>query len=81
MDMKRAAAYSCLSVRTLHGYLRHTVYPLPARLVGRKWLIHRVDLDAWLRRFPAAGEDIEQIVDEIMAEMPASRRGKNEEQQ
>jgi hypothetical protein len=79
MDLKRAAAYSCLSVRTLRSYLRHAVYPLPARLVGRKWLIHRAALDAWLRRFPAADEDIDQIVDEIIEEIRRPVRSRTKE--
>ena len=79
MDLKHAAKYSCLSVRTLRSYLRHAVHPLPARLVGRKWLIHRAALDAWLRRFPAADEDINQIVGEIIEEIRKPARSRNKE--
>jgi hypothetical protein len=59
-------AYVDLSERTLRSYLGHPTHPLPARLVGGKWLVARSDLEAWLRSFPKAGEQLDKIVDEIL---------------
>ena len=44
--------YVDLSERKLREFLGHPTHPLPARLVGGKWLVARSDLDAW----PGAGE-------------------------
>jgi hypothetical protein len=68
-DLRRGAAYACLSVRTLRRYIGDPVHPLPVRLVGGKWLVRQHDLDAWLQGFPGPGEEIDRVVDEVMAEL------------
>jgi hypothetical protein len=65
--------YVDLSERTLRSFLHHPTHPLPARRVSGKWLVSRQDLDTWLKSFPRAGEDADQIVKEVMTEL---QRGK-----
>jgi hypothetical protein len=69
LDLKHAAEYLCLSVRTLRSYIGHDQHPLPCRLVGNKWLMHQQDLDQWVHNFPGAGEDVARVVDEVIAEL------------
>ena len=69
LDLKRAAEYTSLSVRTLRGYIGDLHHPLPVRIVGGKWLIHPSDLDQWIKSFPAGREDIDQLVDELVSEV------------
>jgi hypothetical protein len=61
--------YADLSERKLREFLSHPTHPLPARFVGGKWLIARDDFDAWVRSFPRAGEDVDQIVKEVLDEI------------
>jgi hypothetical protein len=69
LDLKRAAEYSCLSVRKLRAYLGHPTRPLPAHLVGGKWLVRCEDLDGWLQGFPCAGEQADRLVDGLVKEL------------
>ena len=69
LDLKRAAEYCSLSIRTLRRYIGDPHHPLPVRIVGGKWLTHPTDLDAWIKSFPAGREDIDQMVNEIMADV------------
>lgn len=64
-----AREYADLSERTLRAYLGHDKHPLPAHMVGGKWLVHRDDFDAWVHTFPRSSVDVDHIVDEVMAEM------------
>ena len=64
-----AAVYSGVSVGLLRRYLGHEAHPLPAHRVGGKWLVSRDDLDAWVRGFPRAGEDIEVAVRELLDDL------------
>ena len=73
LDLRRAAKYGCLGVRTLQNYLKDPIRPLPARRVGGRWLIHQDDLDAWLRSFPRAGEDLDKLVNEVMEEFKGAQ--------
>lgn len=61
--------YADISERKLREFLGHPIHPLPARLVGGKWLVSRSDLDTWLRSFPRAGENIDRLVDEVIADL------------
>ena len=69
LDLKHAAEYCCLSVRTLRTYIGHHRYPLPVRRVGGKWLISCEELDRWVQQFPKAGEHIDRVVEEVLKEM------------
>ena len=74
LDLKHAAEYCCLSIRTLRAFLGHPTHPLPARLVGLgqkhgKWLVRTEDLDRWLASFPKAGEDTDRLVNELLREV------------
>jgi hypothetical protein len=64
-----AKEYADLGERTLRQFLSHPTHPLPARLVGGKWLIAREDFDAWARSFPRASEDIDRLVDEVLSDV------------
>ena len=69
LDLKRAADYTSLSVRTLRRYIGDPHHPLPVRIVGGKWLTHPVDLDEWIKSFPAGREDIDRLVDEVIRDV------------
>ena len=73
-DLKDAANYCSLSIRTLRRYIGHPQHPLPVRLVGGKLLIARDELDVWLRSFPQAGEDVTQIVDDVLRDIHVGER-------
>jgi predicted DNA-binding transcriptional regulator AlpA len=47
LDLKGAAAYCSLSVRTLRDYLKQPGFP-PIYRIARKILIKRADLEAWI---------------------------------
>lgn len=64
-----ASEYADLGERTLRGYLGHPTNPLPARLVRRKYLVDVDEFDAWLRNFPRAGEDLDQLVESIVKDI------------
>jgi len=68
-DLKRAAEYTSLSVRTLRRYIGDPQHPLPVRIVGGKWLTHPSDLDRWIKSFPAGKEEIDRLVDEVISEV------------
>ncbi len=63
--------YADLSERTLRKFLTHETHPLPAKLVEGKYLVNRLDFDEWLRGFPGASEDLDQLVDQIIEEVGA----------
>jgi Helix-turn-helix domain len=69
LDLKRSAEYTSLSVRTLRRYIGDPHHPLPVRIVGGKWLAHPADLDTWIKSFPAGKEDIDHMVNELIAEV------------
>ncbi len=67
--------YADLSQRKLRDFLNHPTHPLPARLVGGKWLVCREDLDEWLRSFPRAGEDVDRMVSEVLDGLEGVKHG------
>ena len=69
LDLKRAAEYCSLSVRTLRRYIGDPHHPLPVRIVGGKWLTHPGDLDQWIKSFPRGREDIDQLVNEVLSDI------------
>jgi helix-turn-helix protein len=69
LDLKRAAEYCSLSVRTLRRYIGDPHHPLPVRIVGGKWLTHPGDLDQWIKSFPRGREDIDRLVDEVISDV------------
>ena len=66
LDLQKAAKYLSLSVRTLRTYIGHHEHPLPVRRVGGKWIGRADALDRWAESFPLAGEQIDQLVDDIL---------------
>ena len=69
LDLRRAAEYCSLSVRTLRRYIGDEHHPLPVRIVGGKWLTNPVLLDEWVKSFPAEREDIDRLVDEVLIDL------------
>ena len=69
--------YADLSERKLREFLNHPTHPLPARLVGGKWLIAREDFDAWARSFPRAGEDVDRLVNEVLEEFNGGKHARS----
>lgn len=77
LDLKRAAEYCSLSVRTLRRYIGDPYHPLPVRIVGGKWLSSPNDLDMWIKSFPAGREDIDRLVDEVLQDVKGAQHGRN----
>lgn len=76
LDLRRAAEYCSLSVRTLRRYIGDPHHPLPVRIVGGKWLTHPADLDKWVQGFPAGREDIDRMVEEVLQDMKGANHGR-----
>lgn len=72
-DLVRAAAYCSLSVRTLRRYIGDSHHPLPVRIVGGKWLTHPLELDKWIKGFPAGRENLDRLVDEVFDELKGAK--------
>ena len=69
LSLQAAAGYSCLSVRTLRGWLSHHERPLPCYRVGGKILVRRSELDRWLETFRRVGVwDLDGTVNQILRE-------------
>ena len=76
MSLKTAAKeYADIGERKLRECLGHPTHPLPARLVHGKWLISRQDMDTWFRSFPRAGEKLDRLVDDIIADLGMESKG------
>jgi hypothetical protein len=69
LDLKGAAEYCSLSVRTLRRYIGDAHHPFPCRIVGGKWLTNSALLDEWIKGFPAGREDIDRLVDEVLTDL------------
>lgn len=68
--------YAAVSERTLREWL-HRSLNLPAVRVGTKILIRRSIFDAWLEKhplIPANSIDVNETVNEILAEMAGARQ-------
>jgi hypothetical protein len=69
LDLKHAAEYCSLSIRTLRKYIGDAHHPIPVRLIGGKWLTNSALLDGWINGFPKGREDIDRLVDEVLDEL------------
>jgi excisionase family DNA binding protein len=65
LNVACAADYTRTSTRTVRQWLV-SANPPPFRRVGRRWLVHSDDFDAWLRSFSKPGEQIAEIVEEVV---------------
>lgn len=74
LDLKRAAEYCSLSLRTLGRYIGDAAHPLPVRIVGGKWLTHPSDLDRWIKDFPAGREDLDRLVDTVLDDLRVAKK-------
>ena len=63
MDLQSLTQYADVSIRTLGDWIRNSIDPLPASRVGRKLLVRRSDLDAYLERHKVLPDS---LVDEIL---------------
>jgi len=68
LTIRQLVSYSTLSERTLRGYLKRRVQPLPHYRVEKKILIRRSEFDGWLANFRRAdgGDGINNMVEEIL---------------
>jgi hypothetical protein len=67
MPLRTLASYAGLSVRTLRGYLRHPLTPLPHYRIGGKLLVRRSDYDAWMLGFRrVATPSLDRVVDDVL---------------
>lgn len=81
LSLRALAAYTSLGERTLRGFLRDPVNPLPHYQVGGRILVRRSDFDSWIEihREPATSAD--DLVAKILSgvdgtpEPPHARRG------
>lgn len=62
LSKAQAAAYLCLSTRTLEKHLQ----TIPHFRVGRKILFRRSELDQWLEQYREPVVDLMRIVDSVM---------------
>jgi excisionase family DNA binding protein len=65
LDLKAAAVYCSLSVRTLRAKIHAPGGP-PFYRLSRKILLRRSDLDAWLERHKV---DLEEIAAQVLKEL------------
>ena len=76
LDLKALQQYACISERTIRGWIRRPINPLPAARVGTKILVRRSTFDEWLEMHPLTltdNHDVGSIVDQLVAEI----RGQN----
>jgi hypothetical protein len=66
LSLRQLATYSGLSVRTLRGYVRRAVDPLPCYKLPGKVLVRRSEFDTWLQRYASAGVAGGAIVEAIL---------------
>ena len=76
LGLKAASTYCGVSERKLRSFLGHSTHLLPAHRIAGKWVINVADLDRWLRSFPKAGQEIDCLVDELLADLNNGRRRK-----
>ena len=73
LSYEEASAYSGLSVRTLRRAARDPDRPLPVRYVSDRVLIHRDDLDSWLRSAPTSRRP-EAIAEGIITDLRSKQK-------
>jgi hypothetical protein len=69
LDLKALQEYACVSERTIRGWIRRPVNPLPAVRVSTKLLIRRNTFDHWLEGHQLKPVDVDCIVEEMVAGM------------
>ena len=80
LDLKGAAAYTSISIRTLRRYVTDPVHRLPVYRVGGKLVMRPDDLDQWIRGFEKGRVGVDRFVDEVLSDIhigqrPSSKRG------
>ncbi len=68
MDLKTLEWYSSMSNRTLRGWIKDPVNPLPASTRGGKILVSRRVFDEWMKAHAIQSESVDAawIVDDIL---------------
>lgn len=77
LDLRGLTMYAAVSERTIREWLHRSLNPLPAVRVGTKILIRRSTFDAWLEKhplIPANSIDVNEAVNEILAEMAGAQQ-------
>ena len=75
-DLRGLTMYAAVSERTIREWLHRSLNPLPAVRVGTKILVRRTAFDTWLEKhplIPANSIDVNETVNEILADMAAAR--------
>ncbi|WP_447975373.1 helix-turn-helix domain-containing protein [Nitrospira sp. Kam-Ns4a] len=78
LDLRALAAYASCSVRWLRARLADAAHPLPHYRIGRKLLVKREEFDVWIARYRVCrrGEDLDQLVDQVVAAVCARTAGR-----
>lgn len=69
LDLKALTQYSCVSDRTVRGWIHRSENPLPAVRVGMKILVRRSVFDQWLESHRLERVDVGCIVDGIISDL------------
>ena len=70
MDLHGLTRYASVSERTLRGWIRRPINPLPAVQVGNKLLVKRSIFDDWLSGHSVAqSQSVDLIVNDVMQDM------------
>lgn len=72
LDLKGLARYSSLSVGTLRVILARPGGP-PHYRPGGKMLIRRSDWDSWIAQYRQNPQDLDALVDKVMAEITGTK--------
>jgi len=77
LSLRRLAAYSGLSVRTLRALIDRAVAPLPYYQIASKILVCRCEFDAWMLQFRRGTKivgdrsELDRVVDEVLESLTA----------
>lgn len=69
LGLRQLTQYADISERTVRGWIRAQIDPLPAVQVRGKILVRRSDFDLWLTKHPVqslVGLDLDEIVRKVL---------------
>lgn len=69
LGLRQLTQYADISERTVRGWIRSQIDPLPAVQVRGKILVRRSDFDLWLTKHPVQtlmGLDLDEIVRKVL---------------
>ena len=74
LSLQDAADYTSFSIRSLRRCIGDPSRPLPVYYVHGKILCNSDELDRWIRGFPSGGNEVAQLVDEILRDVKQHTR-------